>query len=258
MEEECMTQDCGTPLEAAADIIAGSSCLLAFTGAGVSADSGLPTFRGEGGLWGRYDERHLEIDHFREHPAECWETIRAIFYGTGAGFQPNDAHRVLAGWERDGILDFLVTQNIDGLHGQAGSRAVAEFHGSCSTLRCMRCGTAVEATAARIAASPPCCACGGVFKPGFTFFGEAIPERAREESFAAAGRADACIVIGSTGTVQPAASVPRLVKSHGGAVVEVNPEPSEFTRSITDVFLPMGAAEALRRLDSLVRRRLGK
>jgi len=242
-------------LTRAADAIAGASYLIAFTGAGISADSGIPTFRGQGGLWGTYDQRHLELDFFLREPEAAWSTIREIFYAFTLTVEPNDAHRALARWERAGMLKLVVTQNIDGLHGRAGSRAVAEFHGSCDDLVCTRCGARTAATAEAVAASPPRCPCGGVYKPGFTFFGEGIPPDAYAASFDAAGKADACVIIGSTGSVYPAASVPRLVKSRGGLIVEVNPEPSEFTDDVSDVFVPLGAAEALRRLDAELQRR---
>ena len=237
----------------AAGIIAASRRLIAFTGAGVSADSGIPTFRGAGGIWGEYDERHLELGFFARHPAEAWETIRNIFYAFTMTVEPNDAHRVLAAWERDGILDFIVTQNIDGLHRRAGSTRVAEFHGSCDELACMSCGRRVGAALVSLDVLPPRCPCGGVYKPGFVFFGEGIPPGAYRASMEAAERADACLVIGSTGTVYPAASVPREVKARGGAVIEINPEPSEFTGDIVDVFVRSGAADAMRALDVLVR-----
>ncbi|MBU0926773.1 MAG: RNA polymerase subunit sigma [Spirochaetes bacterium] len=234
----------------AADIIAGSSRLVAFTGAGVSADSGIPTFRGPGGIWGSYDERHLELGFFMSRPETAWNTIRKIFYDYTLSVEPNDAHRILASWERSGRLGLVVTQNIDGLHGRAGSKAVAEFHGSCSELVCLACGGRVQATRELVAPSPPRCPCGGLYKPGFTFFGEGIPPEAYAASVDAAEEADACLIIGSTGTVYPAASIPRIVKRRGGLVVEVNPVPSEFTEAVSDAFVPLGAAEAMRRIDA--------
>ncbi|GAB1454821.1 NAD-dependent protein deacetylase [Spirochaetota bacterium] len=233
----------------AARIISQSSYLIAFTGAGVSADSGMPTFRGAGGLWGSYDERHLELGFFTSHPETAWKTIREIFYTFTLKVEPNDAHIVLSKWEDEGLLRLVVTQNIDGLHGRAGSREVAEFHGSCDDLVCMRCGNRIKASAEFLNIVPPLCHCGGVYKPGFTFFGEGIPAEAHTKAFEAAGKADACLIIGSTGSVYPASSIPRLIKQRGGYIIEVNPEPSEFTDGISDVFVPLGAAEAMRRID---------
>lgn len=243
----------GRDLAAAAELLGTARYALAFTGAGISAESGVPTFRGKGGIWDRYDERHLELGFFKAEPALAWATIRGIFYEFERPFEPNDAHRVLAAWERAGLLAFTVTQNIDGLHRKAGSERLAEFHGSTGYLACMRCGARAEATAEALAELPPRCHCGGVYKPDFMFFGEGIPERAYAESVAAAERADLCLIIGSTGTVYPAASLPRIVKAHGGAVIEINPEASEFSAGIADIVLPLGASSALRALDGLLR-----
>lgn len=240
-------------LAEAARIVLSAKRLIAFTGAGVSADSGVPTFRGKGGLWGSYDQSHLELGFFMREPAVAWKTIREIFYAFTLAVEPNDAHRVLALWEAAGLLSLVVTQNIDGLHSRAGSKAVAEFHGSCDRLRCTRCGLETAATRESVAGDPPRCACGGVLKPGFVFFGEGIPEDAYRSSFEAAEAADVCLVIGSTGEVFPAASVPLTVKRRGGTIIEINPERSAFTDSVTDVYLPLGAAAAMRRLDGLVR-----
>ena len=224
--------------------------LIAFTGAGISVESGIPPFRGEGGVWNHYDSGALELGRFRRDPAWAWPTIRAVFYDFTARAEPNDAHRILARWEAEGRLAFLVTQNIDGLHSAAGSKALAEFHGSCRNLVCMDCGRSVEADPALLAVLPPECPCGGVYKPDFVFFGEGIPRDAYAASIAAAESADACLIIGSTGEVYPAAQVPRIVKRNGGLVVEIDPEPTAFTDTVTDIFIRSGASEAMRELDA--------
>jgi NAD-dependent deacetylase len=256
-------------LKLAAEIIASSRSLIAFTGAGISAESGVRTFRGEGGLWDEIDSGLLEIGRFNEDPAASWEAIRAIFYASlpdGTRPKPNAAHRVLAEWERDGIIAFIVTQNIDGLHSAAGSRKVAEFHGSVRELVCRRCGVRCDAGPEALEAGlldelPPRCAaegpggrvCGGILKPDFVFFGEGIPPGAYESALSAAASADACIVVGSTGAVYPAANVPLVVKRSGGKVIEVDPGRTEFTADVADVHVGLGAGEALARLDALVR-----
>jgi NAD-dependent deacetylase len=240
-------------LPAAVELLGVARHAIAFTGAGISAESGVPTFRGSGGIWDQYDERHLELGFFKAEPALAWATIRAIFYEFARPFEPNGAHRVLAAWERSGILDFTITQNIDGLHRKAGSERLAEFHGATTQLVCLRCGERALATEAALATLPPRCPCGGVYKPDFVFFGEGIPERAYRDSVAAAERADLCLIVGSTGTVYPAASLPRMVKAHGGSIIEINPEASEFSADIADLVLPLGASEALLALDGLLR-----
>ncbi|HPE35607.1 MAG TPA: Sir2 family NAD-dependent protein deacetylase [Spirochaetales bacterium] len=254
-----MNHDTERALDKAAAILAGARSVIAFTGAGISAESGVPTFRGAGGIWERYDERHLELGYFRAHPELAWPTIRDIFYafaspdGERPPFQPNDAHRVLAAWEQQGILSFTVTQNIDGLHAAAGSRRLSEFHGTTATLSCMRCGARVPSARELLETLPPRCPCGGIYKPDFTFFGEGIDPAASSSAYDAARKADVCLVIGSTGLVYPAATIPRVVAGGGGTVIEVNPEPSTFTDDITGVFLPMGASEALVALDQRLR-----
>lgn len=247
----------GARLADAAALLASSRHTIAFTGAGVSAESGVPTFRGKGGIWERYDERHLEIGYFKREPARAWPTIKALFYEFAAPAEPNDAHKLLAAWESRGRLDLIVTQNIDGLHALAGSVRVAEFHGSTRGLVCLRCGARSEATAELLERLPPQCGCGGVYKPDFVFFGEGIPEEAYRASFEAAERAELCLVIGSTGTVYPAASIPRRVKARGGAVIDINPEPSAYADGTADIWLPMGAAEAMRELDRLLMQAAG-
>lgn len=246
-----MTQtETETTIQKAAALIKASRSLLAFTGAGISADSGMPTFRGPGGIYGSYDERHLELDFFRRDPATAWKTIRAIFFEFTMDAQPNDAHRILAAWELSGRLSMTVTQNIDGLHRRAGSLALSEFHGSCDELVCMACGGHHPAERRILAQLPPRCICGGIYKPDFTFFGEGIPTAAYACAMAAAREADTCLIIGSTGSVYPAASIPRHIKQRGGAIIEINPLPSDFTEDIVDVFIPLGAAMAMRLLDA--------
>ncbi len=191
-------------LARAADIIQRSRRLIAFTGAGISVESGVPAFRGEGGIWEKTDPSALEIARFRQDPGACWAVIREIFYtraANGTSPEPNAAHRVLAQWEREGILSFLVTQNIDGLHSAAGSVQLAEFHGSLRELVCQRCGGRVGATRQALdegllAELPPRCRvqssgggpCGGVLKPDFVFFGEAIPSGPHAARFPQLGK----------------------------------------------------------------------
>ena len=247
-----MTNEASDAVRRAAKALKDKKRLIAFTGAGVSVESGVPPFRGEGGIWSKYDSADLELRRFLSDPGRAWRTIRAVFYEFTAKAEPNDAHRVLARWEAEGRLKFLVTQNIDGLHAAAGSRDIAEFDGSCRNLVCLKCGARVPADPKILETLPPLCPCGGVYKPDFVFFGEGIPREAYEAAFSAAETADACLVIGSTGEVYPAAQVPRVVKRHGGLVVEIDPEPTVFTEGITDIFIRSGAAEAMRALDEAI------
>ena len=247
-----MTPEASRALLRAARALKHAGHLIAFTGAGISVESGIPPFRGEGGIWTRYDPETLELRRFLRDPAGAWPAIREIFYEYTSKAEPNDAHRILARWETEGRLAFLVTQNIDGLHEAAGSRTLAEFHGSCRYLVCLECGERVPADPPRLKDIPPRCRCGGIYKPDFVFFGEGIPPKAYAASFAAAESADICLIIGSTGEVFPAAEIPRIVKRRGGLVVEIDPEPTGFTDSVTDIFIRAGASEAMRELDRVV------
>jgi NAD-dependent deacetylase len=272
------TQD---PTADAATLIRSARYLTAFTGAGISVESGIPPFRGEGGLWSKYDPRMLELDYFLAHPDKAWPVIKEIFYDHFSVARPNRAHEVLAAWERDGwprapgsagtgagngapdsaaspapaaserrgYLKLLITQNIDNLHFDAGSRDVVEFHGNSRTLACMSCGGRVGAESRLLESLPPRCPCGGIYKPDFIFFGEGIPPAALSASEHAALETDVMLVIGSTGEVYPAAAVPRRAKQHGARIIEINPSESAFTTEITDLFIPREAGKALDLLD---------
>lgn len=238
----------------AADLIRRSSCAIAFTGAGISLESGVPTFRGDkDSIWSKYSLSDIDIDNFMANPAQSWRTIKDCFYlfMRRNDIRPNKAHLALARLEADGYVEAVVTQNIDCLHQMAGSRRVIEFHGSIGTASCVKCGMKVKAEELNLEADVPTCPeCGGLMKPDFVFFGEAIPSDAYAESFELArSKADLCIVVGTSGEVMPAAMIPQLVKSRGGSVIEVNPKPSGLTR-LADVYIPMGAVDAFGLLES--------
>ncbi len=231
-------------IPSAVSLIQGARYLTAFTGAGISVESGIPPFRGDGGLWSRYDPRMLELDYFLAHPERSWPVLREIFYDHFGKARPNKAHQVLASWEQRGLLKTLITQNIDRLHHDAGSRNVVEFHGSSRLLVCLSCSRKVEAAPALLAALPPRCPCGGIYKPDFVFFGEGIPAPAHARSQEAARRTDVMLVIGSTGEVYPAAMVPRWASEAGATIIEINPEASEFTHTVSDLHIALKAGEA--------------
>ncbi len=239
-----------TDIQRAAAAIASSRRLVAFTGAGISVESGIPPFRGPGGLWESYDPSILDIGTFYRESAESWKAIKELFYDHWGACLPNDAHRILADWERRGILRFTVTQNIDDLHARAGSRALSEYHGALRELVCRRCGRRAEARSVSLERLPPRCPdCGGVFKPDFVFFGEGIPEAAASSAEEAVLSCDCLLLVGTSGEVYPAAALPPAAKRRGATIIEVNPRPSAYTASIVDHFLPFGACEGLRKLD---------
>lgn len=240
-------------LSAAAEILRRSKNTLVFTGAGISVESGIPPFRGPGGLWSKHDPGLFEISYFRANPGPGWQLLKTLFYEGLAQAKPNAAHLALARLERAGKVAAVVTQNIDGLHQAAGSGIVHEFHGSIRELHCLDCPGQVPASAVSLLVlPPPCPECGGVLKPGIVFFGEAIPEEASRAAVEAAHRAEAVLVIGTTGEVMPAARVPMLAKQCGAAVVEINIRPSAYTHAITDVFLQGPAGEIMQALAEAV------
>jgi len=230
----------------AAEIIKKSDWVTAFTGAGMSVESGIPSFRGENGIWNKYDPRLLELPYFDANPEKCWLTIKEIFYDSFGKAQPNAGHRVLAEMEAAGKLKALITQNIDDLHTRAGSKTVHEFHGNSRLLLCRACEKKYEASALDLEKQPPrCAACGEILKPDFVFFGEAIPFKALSDSRFAAGRTDCMLVIGTTGEVYPAAGMPQLAAQSHAHIIEINPGESAYTHSIAEIHIPMPAGQAL-------------
>jgi NAD-dependent deacetylase len=222
------------------------------TGAGVSAESGVPTFRGDDGLWKTYRAEELATpEAFGRDPKLVWEWYdwrRQICAGT----KPNPAHTAIA--DLDGRLSrfLLVTQNVDGLHARAGSRRMVELHGSIFRARCTRCGNTREDLAVPLEEIPPRCACGGLLRPDVVWFGEALPEAALSEAFEASRSCDLMLVVGTSAVVQPAASMPLLTKQAGAAVVEVNPDQTPITPFV-DMHFQGKAAEILPPLLSRVK-----
>jgi NAD-dependent deacetylase len=222
----------------AALILRRSRFTTAFTGAGISVESGIPAFRGKEGLWERYDPNVLDLQNFMNGPAGAWVVIREIFYDFFGRAKPNKAHRVLARMEQEGLLGRTITQNIDNLHREAGSVIISEFHGNSQILRCIRCRHEYMRDQISLDHLPPVCTeCGGILKPGFTFFGESIQQLPLTESYEAASLSDVFLIIGTTGEVMPASQIPFLAKEYGATLIEVNPEPSNYTDKITDIFL---------------------
>jgi NAD-dependent deacetylase len=233
----------------AAEIILKSKRVVAFTGAGISVESGIPPFRGENGLWNKYDPQTFEISYFNTYTQQSWEVIREIFYDLFGRVKPNLAHYSLAELEANNRLSSVITQNVDNLHFDAGSRTVHEFHGSLKKLVCLKCRKKFGIAEIDLNILPPSCVqCGGILKPDVIFFGEAIPEPAHSNSLMETKKADCFILIGTTGTVAPANMLPSAAKSNGAAIIEINPVPSEYTKAVTDVFLQDRAMAAMEQL----------
>ena len=229
----------------AAELIRNSSRTVAFTGAGISVESGIPPFRGEGGLWNKYDPIILDIDYFKQNPEKAWVVIKELFYDFMGVAEPNAAHLGLAELEKAGVLQSIITQNIDNLHQRAGNREVYEFHGNSRDLICMDCSKIHKVSEVGLSSLPPKCdKCGGLLKPDFVFFGEPIPEPASSKSWAEANNADVFILIGTTGEIMPASMIPFRAKENGKKIIEINITTSNYT-SIADVFLKGKATEMM-------------
>ena len=224
-------------LERAAELVSGSRRGLAFTGAGISQESGIRTYRGAGGLWNTSSPRSASIDFFMGDPAAYWEIARDRG-ATLLAARPNPAHDALVTLERRGHLEAVVTQNVDGLHLLAGSKEVLELHGNGREVVCLDCGRReprAQVQARLDEEMPPLChACGGNhMKPAAVFFGEAMPERATARAFDLAGRCDLMLVVGSSLAVYPAAQVPLVAYEAGAPLVIVNAEPTPFDELAT-------------------------
>ncbi len=226
---------------------------VAFTGAGISAESGIPTFRGKGGIWDKYDPIILEIDYFKKNPDKAWPHIKEMFYNVIDKAQPNPAHKVLAQWEQQGLLKAIITQNIDNLHQKAGNKNVIEYHGNTRDLICLNCGKITPVKQADMTQNPVTCPhCGGLLKPDFVFFGESIPLEAQQQSLWHTQSSDVYLVIGTTGIIMPASLLPYEAKKNGATIIEINLTPSNYTNTITDIFLQGKAGDILPGLQKLM------
>lgn len=220
-------------IERAARLLSSSRSGLALTGAGVSAESGIPTFRGEGGLWTEYDPvKVASIDYFLQDPSAYWSVSRNRGRVALAA-RPNPGHFALAALEDAGLLAAVVTQNTDGLHRDAGSHRVIELHGSGRTVQCLDCGAREPRSDVQarlhIEMPPRCKACGGTFlKPTVVLFGEPMPLPAVQEAYSLARAADVMLVVGSSLVVFPAADIPLEAVRAGAKLIIVNAEPTPF------------------------------
>jgi len=198
------------------------NCVV-LTGAGISAESGIPTFRSKGGLWEKYDPMvYASIEVFRKDPSKYWQ-IRGDFIRDYDSYEPNTAHRALVELENLGIVRQVITQNIDGLHRKAGSRRVVEIHGSLREIICLQCDSIYLAPNIP-GGNPPHCECGGILKPNTVLFGEQLPTEALEVAIRESSACRVMLVIGTSAVVYPAAHLPVVAKQHGATIVEINIE----------------------------------
>ncbi len=213
-------------------LLSGAARVVVFTGAGVSAESGIPTFRDAlTGLWSRYDPYALATrEGFAADPALVWRWYAARRDAVRAA-SPNAAHRAIASMQH-GRETHVVTQNVDGLHARAGARDVVELHGNLTRACCFAsCGWSGDADALATVderVPPSCPACGAPARPDVVWFGEMLPAEAWDRAEAACARADACLVVGTSGLVRPAADLPRIARDGGAHVIVVGPDDSEL------------------------------
>ena len=212
--------------------------IVAFTGAGISVESGIPDFRSPGGLWERFDPmEYAHIRAFRANPAKVWTLLKEMDEII-ARARPNPAHIALAQLEAKGLLLGLITQNVDNLHQAAGSKRVVEYHGNAHRFICHSCKRQHPRETLDFSRTPLYCRCGGLIRPDVVFFGEQIPAGAQEEAEELARECDLLLVIGTSGEVAPASYLPYIAKEWGAVIVENNLTPTRLTDTLTDHFLP--------------------
>jgi len=236
------------------EALRGAERVVALTGAGISAESGVPTFRGAGGLWRNYNPGELATpEAFARDPRLVWE-----WYdwrrGLIAKAQPNAGHRALAELERSktesmaGRGSFtLITQNVDGLHDRADSRNVVKLHGDIWVTRCVSCGSESPNGQVPLVEIPPRCACGGLLRPGVVWFGEPLPPEEWERAERASRRAQVFLVIGTSAVVYPAAGLAEIARAAGAKLAVINAETTPLD-AIADFVLHGKAGEILPRL----------
>ena len=216
-----------------------------FTGAGMSAESGVPTYRGKGGIWKQYDFASYACqDAFDRDPDKVWE-FHNYRRGLVGACEPNLGHRRIAEVEQRKPGTTVVTQNIDGLHQLAGSSNVVELHGSLWRIRCDACGGRQETREAPLTGLR--CACGAYWRPDIVWFGDALVEEVIEKAISAIGQCDLLVSVGTSAVVYPAAQMPLIARKAGAALVEVNPDTTPMSESY-DLCLRETASQALEKL----------
>ncbi len=229
------------------EIIKKDKKCVVLTGSGVSAESGIPTFRGEKGLWKEYRPEELATPQaFMRNPQLVWE-----WYNWRRGIigkaEPNPAHYVISDMEKFFPDFILITQNIDGLHRKAGNKKILELHGNIWENKCFNCGKSFGEIDSL---EPQKCECGGYIRPNVVWFGESLDREVLETAFLKSKEAEICFVLGTSGLVQPAASLPYVAKENGAYIIEINLERTPIS-SIVDEFTPGKAGKVMEDLKSL-------
>lgn len=245
-----------------AELLLTSKQTIAFTGAGISVASGIPSFRGEDGIWKKYDPNILELANYYRNPQACWKVIKEIFYDTMDGVEANPGHYALTELQHLGLLQSIYTQNIDNLHQESGSENVYEFHGNTKYFVCKKCSKKYSLEEIDLSAKyPQCPKCHSLVKPDFIFFSEALPQDVLMKAFADAQNADLMLIIGCSGEVYPANQMPLYAKQSGCTIVEINPQKSLYSDSISDFTISGKSQDTLSQVVNSVkelRRKNGK
>ncbi len=243
-------------VERLADLLLGASCATAFTGAGISTESGLPDFRSGTGLWkGRDPMKMASLRALESNPSEFYEFYRMRIDGLRQA-RPNRGHEALARMEEMGVLRSVITQNVDGLHQEAGSGRVIELHGNLRGCECVSCSSKYPVEVISEGDSPPRCGvCGGLVKPGVVLFGEQLPGDALDQAFVEARGCGVFLVIGSSLEVSPANLLPLAAKDAGAALAILNMTPTHLDDRV-DILLRDQCGETLARLASILERHL--
>jgi len=253
-------------IEMVADLISKSERIMVFTGAGVSTESGIPDFRGPGGIWTKYDPEDFTIQKYlssKEIRKTNWRMLTdGEFMLIGA--KPNPAHFAIADLEKMGRLYCVITQNVDGLHQKAGvpEEKVFQLHGDMSHAKCMKCGKRypMDEITERIGQGiedPECPNCGGILKPDAVFFGEQLPMDVMMESERRSRNCDLCLVLGSSLVVYPAALMPVYASESGAKVIIINVGPTEMDH-IASIRIDAKAGEVAPRIIAVAKEKLSK
>ena len=212
--------------------IARARRIVAFTGAGISVESGIPTFRGPEGLWRRFRAEDLATaGAFERNPTLVWEWYDSRRQAMAIA-QPNAGHHALASLERRAPEFTLITQNIDGLHDRAGSRNVLKLHGDIWTVRCTGCGRESQDDRTPLPDLPPRCECGALLRPAVVWFGEFLPPGVWSKAEHASARADVFLIVGTSAVVHPAAGLIDVARMAGATTVEINPQATPYSDAV--------------------------
>jgi NAD-dependent deacetylase len=256
-----MQADVASAIQDAARLLRRSHHAVALSGAGLSAESGIPTYRGTGGIWTRFGEPTIDgWDLFVGDPKAWWQEALAHgqseFSDAIERAEPNAGHVAIAHLEEMGRLAHTITQNIDNLHRRAGSKRLTEIHGNRYLVRCTNCGGRDRLETISLDRLPPLCPeCGGILKNDTVMFGEPIPDDALHESYRQSGASDLFLVVGTSAVVYPAADFPVMAKRHGAPLIEVNPEETALS-DIADVIIRAPAGLALPAIVELLHQEL--